>query len=90
MSKCFYMKPVTVGGTTQWAPIPGQAALAAGTVPQTAVMEIVATPLGSVSDCGYDFDLYYQFDTIGGSFVAANDVKTRLINLGYSGGGVCP
>ena len=72
------------------------------TVP-TAYIEISASAANgvggsSVSDtpadrkCGYDFELHYSFDPIGGGVAQTNKIQTRLSNLQYnpSLGGSCP
>lgn len=103
---CFHMELKTVGTSTMWVPVAGDLTTTSPgsdlTVP-TAWIEISASaangPGGSsVSDtagdrkCGYNFELHYQFEPIGGGVAQTNKIQTRLANLQYnpSLGGTCP
>ena len=85
---CFHMEKKTVGGNTEWVPVPGTVA---GSTP-TSVMGISSqTTVNSV--CGYDFVMHYAFDPLGGGQKARNQIATRLVNLRYdpNGGPIrCP
>jgi type II secretory pathway pseudopilin PulG len=94
---CFSMSLAnTGGGTTQWVPKPGANLAIQSSVP-TGEIEIASPSenvIPSPSPCGYDFVLYYFFETPGSSSLASNQIETRLVNLNYSkpalGGVVCP
>lgn len=102
---CFHMALKTIGTSTMWVPEAGDLLAAPGTdlsVP-SAYIEISASQANGVggsstSDspgdrkCGYNFELHYQFDPIGGGVAQTNKISTRLSNLQYnpSLGGTCP
>jgi type II secretory pathway pseudopilin PulG len=103
---CFHMELKPVGASTMWVPVPGDLTTSSPgsdlTVP-TAWIEISASsatgPGGSsLADpgidrkCGYDFELHYEFQPIGGGVAQSNKIQTRLANLEYnpSLGGSCP
>lgn len=98
----FHMQLVTASGTTQWVPTAGalnatnlaaSGMNAANWVPTATMTLTTTTPPGPIQNCGYDFTLNYQFNVLGGSNLATNEIKTRLTNLRYkppAGGPQCP
>jgi prepilin-type N-terminal cleavage/methylation domain-containing protein len=87
-ARCFSMRKLTVAGVTRWVPQPGgiTASLPAS------VIEISTRTGAGLRNCGYDFELHYRFQPLGGGQPTANRITTRLVNLKYTvmGAPACP
>lgn len=87
--RCFYMElRDTGGGTKEWVPRAGHV----GASVPTSVLEISTTTPNAQRACGYDFELHYSFEPLGGGQLARNQIATRLVNLKYdpAGAPLCP